>query len=249
VRFSLSGATFGLWFGGIWLVVGLPFLVLGLYFGIQQYTVGQRMKTDGVVASGVVLTKWIATDRSYSSRSNGNTSSPNYWTSFRFQTARGETVKGEAEVDENTWDNLIERQPIKVTYLPNAPQQYRVEGEKGSWILALIFAGLGALFATVGGIVLVRAVRHWRANSRLRHSGTPADATVESIGPARITINGVPQLVVRYRYQDSSGRSRTGRSDPMSPEEAEAWKTGDRGRVRFDAHLPQRSLWLGRGQE
>jgi hypothetical protein len=247
MKFSLSGATFTLWFGGIWLVVGVPFLVLGLYFGFHEHSVSVRMKNEGAVATGMVLSKWIATNRSHGSGSN-NTTTRSYWTSFRFQTGRGETVKGEAQVDERTWDSLIERRPIKVTYLADAPQQYRIEGEESSWILAFIFAGLGAVFTTVGGLVFARGVTHWRVTSRLRHSGTPADATVESVGPARITINGVQQMVVRYRYQDSAGRSRTGRSDPMSPEDADAWNAGDRGRIRFDAQLPQRSLWLGRDE-
>jgi len=247
MKFALSGATFWLWFGGIWLVVGLPFLVLGLYFGFHEHSLSQRLRSDGVVATGMVLTKWITTNRSHGSGGN-NTSSPNYWTSFRFQTERGATVKGEAQVDEDTWGNLIERRPIKVTYLPDAPQQYRIDGQQSTWILAFIFAGLGAVFTTIGGLVFARGVTHWRVNSRLRHSGTAAEATVESVVPARITVNGVPQMVVRYRYQDSRGRSRTGRSDAMSPEEADAWKPGDRGRVRFDAQLPQRSLWLGRDE-
>lgn len=39
---DLSGKTFKLWFGGIWLAVGLPFLVLGIQFGISEHDLHER---------------------------------------------------------------------------------------------------------------------------------------------------------------------------------------------------------------
>ncbi|HEU4617233.1 MAG TPA: DUF3592 domain-containing protein, partial [Gammaproteobacteria bacterium] len=246
MKLSLTGATFALWFGGVWLVVGVPFLVLGLYVGIDQHFASERMKAEGVVATGMVLTKRIDVHDSHGSGSTSNASSPSYSTSFRFVTERGETVKGEAQVDKRTWSGLVERGPVTVTYLPDAPSRYRIDGQDDRSGAAFIFAVLGAAFASAGGIVFGRGLVHSRVESRLRREGARAEAVVERVGPSRITINGVPQLVVRYRYRDASGRSRAGKSDPMPPREAAAWKAGDRARIRYDPQLPQRSLWLGR---
>jgi hypothetical protein len=241
---AVSGRTFKLWFGGIWLAVGLPFLVLGVHVGISEHDLGQRLIREGVYADGMVLAKTISANRR-SGRDSDAT--PNFYVTVRFKTPGGATVKGDAEVPQGRWDSLTERGPIKVRYLPDAPDRFRVDGQASAAWLPFVFAGLGLLFTLVGGAVFVLGLQHVRAVAQLERDGTLTAATVTGVSPARVTINGVPQLVIRYRYQDARGRARSGASDPVPPDEAEAWEAGQQGRVRYDPLVPRRSVWLGRG--
>jgi hypothetical protein len=242
MKLAITGENFPLWFGGIWLAVGGPMLLLGLYFGWQQASIAEQLQTHGQTASGMVLTKYIARSSSHSDRSS---STPTYWVTVRFSTEAGKVIKGKAQVEVDTWDALIERHPIQVTYLPSAPQTYRIEGETSTWILPFIFAGIGALFTIVGGAVFWSGLRSRRVTERLRHSGMTVEATVTSIGPGSVRINGVKQWVIRYEFTDAAGRKRTGISFPMAPEEAEAWDAGQHGFIRYDPRAPGKSLWIG----
>ena len=73
-----------------------------------------------------------------------------------------------------------------------------------------------------------------------------AEATVLEVGPANVSFNGVPQWRIRYRFQDHRGRTRTGESAVMAPEEAQVWKVDDKGVARFDTRAPKKSIWIGR---
>lgn len=242
MKLAITGENFPLWFGGIWLAVGGPMLILGLYFGWQQASLTEQLQTHGQVTAGMVLTKYIETSSSHTNRSS---STPTYWVTFRFSTETGEVIKGKAQVAVDTWDALIERHPIQVTYLPTAPQSHRIAGETFPWILPFIFAGLGALFSIAGGAVFWAGLRSRRVTGQLRHRGTSVEATVTGVDPASVRINGVKQWVIRYEFTDSNGRKRTGTSFPMAPEEAEAWEAGQRGFIRYDPHAPGKSLWVG----
>lgn len=245
MRLAITGENFPLWFGGIWLAVSVPILVSGLYFGFQQASIAEQLRTQGQSASGMVLTKYIARS---STRSDRGDSRPTCWVTFRFSTEAGDVIKGKAEVNSDTWDALIERHPIAVTYLPTAPENYRIEGETGSWIIPFIFAGVGAVFSIVGGVVLWFGLRSRRITEQLRHKGIATEATVTGIGPGSVRINGVKQWVIRYEFADAAGRKRTGASFPMAPEEAEAWEAGQQGLVRYDPRAPGKSLWLGKSE-
>ena len=242
MRLTITGENFPIWFGGIWLAVGGPMLILSLYFGWQQVSLTKQLQTEGQATSGMVLTKYIETSSSHSDRSS---SSPTYWVTFRFSTEAGQVIKGKAQVAADTWDALIERHPVQVTYLPSAPQSHRMAGESFPWILPIIFAAIGALFTIVGGVVFRAGLRSRRVSEQLRHGGTTVEAAVTGVGPASVRINGIKQWVIRYEFTDSTGRKRTGTSFPMPPEEAEAWEAGQQGLIRYDPRAPGKSLWIG----
>ena len=99
----ITAKNFWLWFGGIWLACGLPFLIIGLYTGNQQITTDRRLAAEGRTVDGIVLTKAIT----YSSSSSSNrSSSPTYKVTFRFLTTEGQ-ISDEVEVAVETWDRLI----------------------------------------------------------------------------------------------------------------------------------------------
>lgn len=243
MKLAITGENFWIWFGGIWLIVGVPFLVLGLYFGWQQVSLSERLQSQGQVASGLVLTKYIATS---SSHNNRGASTPTYWVTFRFFTESGEVIKGKAQVSVDTWDTLIERHPIQITYLPDTPQFYRLAGESNEWILPFIFAGLGGLFTAIGGFVFLRGLRIHRVTEHVRREGTTVEATVTGVHPAQVRINGTAQWVIQYEFTDQQGRKRAGKSLPLPPEEAETWESGDHALIRYDPRAPRQSLWIGK---
>lgn len=237
----ITAKNFWLWFGGIWLVCGLPFLIIGLYTGNQRISADRRLAAEGRTVDGIVLTKAIT----YSSSSNSNrSSSPTFRVRFRFRTTEG-LVSDDAEVSQETWERLIEREPIQVTYVPDAPHYHRVEGQTGGWIMPTVMTVIGGIFSGLGAFILLRSRSRLQTSARLQREGISVEATVTEILPARMRINGVQQWLVRYRYQDDRGSSRTG-TEHLSPEEAERWKAGDKASVRYDRKHPNQSLWVGK---
>lgn len=124
----ITAKNFWLWFGGIWFAVGTPFFIFGLYLGFQHITVTNRLDAEGKTVEGMVLTK----ARKTSSSSSGRSSTPTYEVTFRFLTPDG-VAQGKAEVSGDTWDSLVEREAIQVTYLPDKPPHYRVAGQTSGW--------------------------------------------------------------------------------------------------------------------
>jgi hypothetical protein len=142
------------WFGGLWLAIGLLFLAIALGVGLHDLRVQSRLDSEARVAEGMVLEKWIRRGSGSAGRRGETT---NYRVSYRFTTASGERVKGEAEVPRARWDALVERERVRVTYLPDAPGTHRIDGETSVWVLPAVFGGLGLVFAGVGGVILFRA--------------------------------------------------------------------------------------------
>jgi hypothetical protein len=234
----ITTENFWLWFGGIWLAVGLSFLAIGGAIGLNLMDGGldARLRAEGTRAEGTVLTKEIASADD----------SPRYRVTFRFADALGAVIRGTAELDPNAWDALVERGPIEVVYLQDRPQTYRVPGQTGDddAVLAFVLPFMGAVVAALGGGLIVMALRTRRIRRELLRSGASAAATVVDVGPGSLRINGVPQWQVRYRFRDARGCTHEGRH-ALSPEDAERWRQGAVGRVRYDTRNPRLQVWTG----
>lgn len=235
--------TFWQWFGGIFLAVGTLFTVIGAGAGIQEYRSDARLRADGVVTSGMVLTKAVGGSKSGSS---GSGSSRTYHVGYRFTTADGQVVRESRQVGAETWDRLQERGPIEVRYLPGAPRTHRLVGEAVDFVLPLIMTPVGVAVGLLGGFVLWRAAGVRATAREVGRAGVFAEATVDGIEPAGLRLNGQQLWVLRYRFQDQKGQTREGRSEPVSHEAAQAWRPGDTGTVRYDHRRPTRSVWVGR---
>jgi hypothetical protein len=224
-------------FGGVWLLVGAGFLVGGLV----AYRLEERYRAEGQPSDAIVLEKSIDRAR----RGTGNRRSTDYRVRYRFTTADGRTVEGSDSVDVGTWEALEERGPIRVRYLPDSPDESRVDAESDRWV-PLILAGVGLVLTPVGGVILATGWRQWRTHRRLRAEGAPAEAIVTAVHQTRVSVNRVRQWRIRYRYRDHLGQTHEGKSGYLSPDEVEEWREGDRGAVRFDRNRPDVSVWLGR---
>lgn len=238
----LAKRSFAFWFGGIWFFVGAPFLILGIYVGVDTLRQQERFKNEAQVAEGMVLNKWISVQTSSQQRRE----TKSYWVDYRFSAPDGAVVKGEAQVSRGLWDRLVEREPVRVTFLPGDPRSNRIEGESPAWMVPLIFTGLGLVFAPIGGFIFFKGVAGIRRELRVKSAGSMAQATVLEVGPTNTSFNGVRQWRIQYRYQDYVGRTHRGKSKLMAPEEAQAWKAGDTGTVRYDSHAPKKSIWVGK---
>lgn len=232
----ITNDNFWIWFGGIWLVVGLAFLGIGGGIGWHSSTLDARFDAEGVLADGIVLGKEIV------SRSDGP---ERYTVTFRFTDPRGETVRGSADLDAQTWDRLVERGAIEVVYLPASPLTYRVLGQsRANAVLVFLFPSIGAVLAAVGGFIVVNALRQRGIRRELMRSGAIAAGTVFDVGPGNLRINGIPQWELRYRFQDSQGRAHEGKCT-LSQEAARGWQPGAVGRIRYDANNPRSQVWTG----
>jgi Protein of unknown function (DUF3592) len=240
-RRGINQQSFWLWFGGIWLAVGVPFLLIGIYAAATVVSGDRRLEAAGRPVEGMVLEKWISTSRS----SHGSGTTRQYRVRYRFEAAGGELVEDEAQVGADAWDRLEERGPVAVTYLPDDPHIHRIQGEDSGLVLGAIFSGVGGVLTVLGGFVFLRGLGQLRVGRRLLREGVLATGTVLDVRPSRLRINGVRQCTLRYRYQDHLGRTHKGRAGPLSPEEAAAWSAGARGAVRYDRQRPGVSAWTG----
>jgi hypothetical protein len=234
----ITTEDFWLWFGGIWLAVGLSFLIIGAAIGVNSggRALDARLQSQGTQVEGIVLAKEIV--------SPGD--SQRYRVTFRFEDANGTAVRGTADVDRTAWDALAERGPIEITYLADQPGTYRVPGQTrgDDAVLALVLPFVGAVVGAIGGALVVTGLRTRRVRRELLRSGSSAAATVIEAGPCGMSITGVPQWRVRYRFRDASGREHEGKCS-LSPEEGRRWRQGAVGRVRYDARNPGSQVWTG----
>jgi hypothetical protein len=225
--------SFWLWFGGIWCVVGLPFLVIGIVTAHTERT----YQREGHVIPGIVVSKEM--------RRATKDQSTSYRVTYRFTTPHERVVEGHSSVSRDTWEALTEEGPVAVRYLPQDPTTNRLEGES-DWLFALIFLGFGCVFAPVGGVLVLKDVRRLRMERRLLQSGLVTEGTVTEVTESHLRVNRRTLWVIHYRYQDHLGRPHEGQSGYLDAEEAAMWRNGDTGTVRFDRHHPGHSLWIER---
>lgn len=117
---------------------------------------------------------------------------------------------------------------------------------------ALSWAGMAIALVTsaglmAGGIALLwRGIGDIRARRALARTGTPTTGRVVRVEASALTINDVTQLAVRFRYRDGEGREHEGVTPSMAPEDANLWREGGEGHVRYDPVRPSRAVWMGR---
>jgi hypothetical protein len=224
---------FLLLFGGIWFLVGLPFAVVGVYV----WTAEREFERDARVARGIVLSKDINR-----SRNNNGSTSTSYSVRYRFTPPGGRALEGASGVDRDDWNQLSEREPIDIAYLPSDPSNNRVRGTR-KMVLAWIFTGLGSLFTVAGAVILAFGLRGSARHKRLRATGMTADAVVTRVLPANVRVNKRQQARVLFEFRDDRGGTHAGKSSLMPIDEAMAWKAGDGITIRYDRDRPKDSLW------
>lgn len=230
--FNHAKRSFLALFGGIWLLVGLPFLGIGIGTALSEL----RLQREGKVTAGTVLTKDVR--RATKKRST------TYSVTYRFTTAEGETVTDKARLDFDRWEQLQEQGPIPIRYLSSRPSSNRPEYAK-SWLLPVIFSSFGLLFSGVGGFLFFKGIAGIFRNMRLEREGSLAKATVTAVEETNLRVNGRAQWRIYYQFTDRQGRKVEGKSEVMPYEEVSRFQQGTTGNVRFDPEKPSANLWLG----
>jgi uncharacterized protein DUF3592 len=230
----LARKSFGFWFGGISLLVGLPWFVVN---GVIPFYADWRFAQEGRSTRGMVLTKEI--------RRSGNTRSEtlHYDVTYRFAVS-GETIEGRDGLLLEDWERLIERQSADVLYRAGNPSSNRLAGNR-PWIKRTFFGFLGLVFAVLGSTVFARAVRNARLEWHLRQHGVNTQGTVTELRDRNLELNGAHQWRLFYEYRDFLGHRHVKTFD-LPQDEAQRWKTGDVGGVLYDSARPTEAVWLGR---
>lgn len=221
-------ASFWTLFGSIFLLVGLPFVLLAGYFVMEEH----QLAANGRVVEALVLTRDISRSGSNVTRS----------VTYRFDDADGRVIQGRSNVDEPRWSSLTERGPVDVVYLPHRSSVNRLVGASER-VRLLIFAAVGCVLSLAGGTIVVLAVRQARMRRRLLTAGVRAPATVADVRPMNLRLNGRTQSRLTYEYRDFQARAHR-RTQYLDADEASRWKAGDAGEVLFDPDDPDQALWL-----
>jgi hypothetical protein len=224
---------FLLLFGGIWLLVGLPFAITG----IVLFRAEQHFAREARTATGIVLSRDIDRNR----ESDGSTKT-RYSVRYRFTAPDGQVREGSTQLDRAQWQTLAEREPIEIAYAASDPSNHRVHGTSRT-LLAIIFGGLGGAFTIAGAVIFSFGLRGSRRRRRLHETGMTADGAVTGVKATKVKINRQAQGRVLYEFRDDRGELRRSQSDYMPIDTAMEWKAGDRITIRYDRQRPQDSIW------
>ena len=222
--------SFFLQFGAVFMLVGLPLLVFGVFAGLKE----QRYAEQGAETDGVVVSKDVR-------RGKGTS----YRVSYVFTARDGRSYSGRASMRRATWDGLRQGSRVRVEYLPDDPAENRIVGSRDR-VAAYVLIPMGAAFGGIGAFLFFKDLRRIRTALRLSREGVHAEARVTEVAQTNMSINKVRQWILRYEYTDFRGETHQAKSDYLPPEEAAEWKPGDSATVRYDQHHPKSNVFLGR---
>ena len=231
--------SFGFWFGGIFLLVGVPLAITSTVLFYDDWRFSQEARST----EGTVVTKRIR--QSNLDRSSDGRRSPqlHYEVTYRF-TVYGEMFEGRDELTQEDWESLRERGPVQVLYLPHTPSSSRLAGHR-PWLMKVMFGLIGSVFAVIGGTALVRTMRQARLEERLRLHGVSTPGTVTELRVGFLKVNNVQQWRLHYEYCDHQGHRHV-KATGLPEDEARQWKVGDVGNVMYEPARPTEAVWLGR---
>ena len=202
--FSQVFGVLGLVFG-FFLVIGAVFVTVGWF----SYRSGQEFAADGVDVMGRVEKRWESTRECKDSNSTVTRTCVDFNLGYSYE-AGGETRHDSATAGYEVYAGLAEGARVMVRYLPRDPSNNvtsfdagSVDASGGMAVLALVFGGLGGVFALLGGGGLVWLLRSARQRNRVRDSGTARGAVVLVREETNVTVNNRRQW--RIRWKDDSG--------------------------------------------
>ncbi len=121
-----------------------------------------------------------------------------------FQTARGQRVEftTSASSDPPMYD---QGELVKVRYLAAEPSSARIDGFASLWLAPVILSGMGTVFASIGGGIMVGTAWRRRREADLKRSGVPIETDFQSvIRDPSLEVNGMNPFRIVTQWQDPS---------------------------------------------
>lgn len=222
--------SFWFLFGAIWALVGTPFLVAGVAWGLAQ----QRLQERGVRTDARVVEKYTRRDSdgdlhyllrlSYTDRGSG----------------RHDLEEG---VSPGAFESVGEGSDVLVVYDPENPSRASLAGEHADsrWVGPLVFAGLGAAFAGVGWALVLREIRRSLSRIRLLRQGMAVRGQVMELRQdLSVRVNRRHPAYLIYAFPGPDARRREGRSPLLSRRDEERFVPGSPIAVIYDPLNPDR---------
>lgn len=218
-------STMLIWIGLILVLFSLPFAGVG-WVTIRDE---QAYTLNGVVAPGTVLEKYIKE----SWDSDHKSKSKSYIVKYRFTPEGAAAIESSSSVSSGVYAETETGDDIEIQYLSDNTQKNRVAGasELG---FGIAFSCVGGLIFIAGALVLRHEIKKRLLNSRLNRNGILVEALIKEVEPGNLYINDVRQWRVAYSYKDMRGQQHDGLSDHFSPQIAETFTPGAKGKVRYD---------------
>jgi hypothetical protein len=221
-------------------------LLIGLVFlGVTGFKIydERRFDREAVGAEGTILTKVIRTSIDRGGATSTGTRRQHHEATYRF-TVDGVTVEGREELARGTWEGLTEGARVGVLYLPADPGSNRLAGSR-PWLWTTIFGLVGLVLTPIGGVLAIREFRRAALEARLRARGTSTQGVVTQLSEESFQEDDEYMWRLTFEYADARGQRHVS-ALTVSRDEAQHWKVGDVGLVRYDAANPTQAVWLGR---
>ncbi len=193
----------GIFFGVVWTLFSLVFLVLGLNTVLGEILLNLRVQKEGLVVQGVI-TKLEIDD-------SGDSTS--YYVNYQFQAP----LKGDftqfnhrQDVSRTTYNLLIVGQKVDVQYASSDANVSRLKSESGrsNLLSGLLFTAVGGFFVLIGMTIAVDAAKSLNQLDQLRQSGLKTQATLIEHWKDKDS-DGDPVYFVTYAFQVVSSQGRT----------------------------------------
>jgi hypothetical protein len=222
------------WFGLIWAVVGITFVIVALFLGLGE----QRFSQGGVSTTGTILEKGYEETIEVGDRDDDDVT---YWLLYRYYDADEQEYVGQEDVSLDTWNRYREGDTVTIEYLRDDPGESRVADDGGvaSWLLPAIFGGVGVFLGGIGGFLTVRSFRRAGRRARTLRNGVPTQGRVIAVlKKTSVKVNGRHPFYLTYEFTDYSGQRREGES-PLLPQALESrWRADEPIQVLYDRDDP-----------
>jgi len=191
------------WIGGIFAAIGLALAAISgwFYFEDRDFAAG-GLRAQGTV---IEMSSIRDTNGSYSSRPV-----------VEFFDAGGTRHVFTSSVSSSPPSHATGDR-VDVIYAPEAPETAVIDDFFERSFIPLMFVGMGAVFAVIGGGMLFAWLRRRRIVARLRASGIPIQAKfVECYLDTSVRVNGrSPIRVVCQAVHPGTGKLQSFKSDPI----------------------------------
>lgn len=143
--------------------------------------------------------------------------------------------------------------PVSVKYPPGEPQNAAIDDFLSNYLFALIFGGIGLIFFSIGGGILLVIFGRKRTIARLKERGMPIQAKyMETYRDTRVKVNGrSPYRVVAQAKHPATGKLQQFKSEMLWVDPSEQVK-GRTVKVLLDPNKPKQhyidlSEFIGEG--